>query len=297
MKKNVCAGIVTYNPDIKILNENIQSIIDQVDSLIVVDNYSDNYQDIVESTKSFSKVILFIKNSENLGLSVALNQIMNKAYSLNYKYVVLLDQDSRVSLNLIDEYRKFLNLDFAILSPLIIDVFKKDRSVSSTKSSIEKICRPITSGGLYSIDAWRCVGGFDEGLFIDFIDYDYDQRCINAGYSLYRVNNAFLYQRAGNATISHLISGISFTGGIKFKHPYKYNYPLWRYFYTYRNNIIFLKRCFRSPYVFISELLLFFKRLIHDVFVEDRHFEILFQILKGTFTGILSSSEISSPLV
>ena len=44
--KKYLAGIVTFNPDIERLNENISAIINQVDKVVVVDNGSENADDI-----------------------------------------------------------------------------------------------------------------------------------------------------------------------------------------------------------------------------------------------------------
>ena len=46
MDKGVYAGIVTYNPKIERLIENINSIYPQVDKVIVYDNGSENIEDI-----------------------------------------------------------------------------------------------------------------------------------------------------------------------------------------------------------------------------------------------------------
>lgn len=40
--RDICAGIVTYNPDIQLLKQNIQSIQPQVQSIFIYDNGSSN---------------------------------------------------------------------------------------------------------------------------------------------------------------------------------------------------------------------------------------------------------------
>lgn len=45
-KKDVCAGIITYHPDIVRLRENVNAVIDQVQEIFIVDNGSENLKEI-----------------------------------------------------------------------------------------------------------------------------------------------------------------------------------------------------------------------------------------------------------
>lgn len=47
MPNRICAGIVTYNPDIPILKRNISSLNSQVNLIIIFDNGSMNYKEII----------------------------------------------------------------------------------------------------------------------------------------------------------------------------------------------------------------------------------------------------------
>ena len=56
--KDVCAGIVIYNPEIKRLQDVIYAICQQVEELILVDNGSTNISEIVEVANEQDKVHL-----------------------------------------------------------------------------------------------------------------------------------------------------------------------------------------------------------------------------------------------
>ena len=70
----VCAGVVTYNPDIKILQKNLQALSPQVQDVFVVDNGSDNIHDIENLIGGFNNLTIF-SNPKNLGIAQALNKL------------------------------------------------------------------------------------------------------------------------------------------------------------------------------------------------------------------------------
>ena len=117
--KAFCAGIVTYNPDIHRLRENISSIIRQVDHIVICDNGSRNINSIKEIIMSFP--IRVIELNENMGIAYALNKICEISIELGYEWVLTLDQDSVSPVNLIKKLAEYANRnDVAIVSPEII---------------------------------------------------------------------------------------------------------------------------------------------------------------------------------
>ena len=89
------------------LRDNINAIYSQVDKLIIVDNKSENLNDIEYFVEKYENIIL-IKNNDNLGIAKALNQIMEVGLCERADWVLTLDQDSVVSKFLISEYRKYI---------------------------------------------------------------------------------------------------------------------------------------------------------------------------------------------
>ena len=58
VKNPIISGIVTYNPDLNRLRHDINAIIKQVDRLIIVDNCSNNINELSEITGDYECVDL-----------------------------------------------------------------------------------------------------------------------------------------------------------------------------------------------------------------------------------------------
>lgn len=86
----ILAGIVLYNPDIGRLIENYNAIVNQVDDVLIIDNGSDNYNDIDNYFND--KKVQIIRNYNNLGIATALSQIMEYASSNEFDWVLTLDR-------------------------------------------------------------------------------------------------------------------------------------------------------------------------------------------------------------
>ena len=225
----ISAGIVLFNPELNRLEQNIRAIAPQVSDLILIDNHSDNLQDIWNLVSTFHNVH-FIENLENKGIAFALNQIIKQSEQINAEWVLTLDQDSVSPHNLISEYRKYINLPQVGLLSCIID----DRNVG-TRNKISDICdniskidQCITSATLMNLKAAREIGGFDNKLFIDSVDHDFCVRIRKAGYSIVRVNSVYLLHEVGHSKI------VKFLG----KENIIFNHSPFRHYYIVRNKII-----------------------------------------------------------
>ena len=163
MSKSIIAGVVTYNPEIPLLQKNLSALLGLVDQVVVVDNGSDNLDDINKTVESIGSVTL-IKNHSNLGIARALNEIMEQAIEYGYSWVLTMDQDSVAPTNLISEYEKYLDSSVGILCPIIFDRNKNQKPM--IYSGTHEIRECITSGSLVNGSAGRKVNGFDEKVFI-----------------------------------------------------------------------------------------------------------------------------------
>lgn len=190
------AGIVTYNPDIPRLRENLLSVTRQVGTAVIIDNGSSNIEDISSLLIDFPQVTLH-KNLENLGISSALNQVMRWA-STYAQWVILLDQDTVASENLVALLEQHIASDVAIVAPKVVDRSETDRDLQEASVSAINYC--ITSGALYSVEAWRAVSGYDEAMFIDFVDFDYCLRVRKQGYVILREPSAVILHEIGRIT-------------------------------------------------------------------------------------------------
>lgn len=118
-KSDCCTIIVTYN-GAKWINNCLKSLLSSNYStdILVIDNGSaDDTLDILEN---FSKNISLIKINENLGFSQANNIGIQLCMKLEYEYLFLLNQDTRVEPNAISSMVKAHNKfkEFGIISPI-----------------------------------------------------------------------------------------------------------------------------------------------------------------------------------
>ncbi|MBV4438483.1 glycosyltransferase family 2 protein [Clostridium tyrobutyricum] len=192
-------GIVLYNPDMNRLKDNIKSIINQVNYIICVDNNSKNIDEITSVFKQNNRIIL-IKNNSNMGIAYALNQIVEWGYENNFKWVLLLDQDSIPPKNIIIEYSKYISMNnIGIISPVIKDINLSNSNKPLSSYTIINNCQNvITSGCLVNIQVCKLIGTFNEKLFIDFVDIEFNKRMLINGYKIIRVNNVKLIHEVGH---------------------------------------------------------------------------------------------------
>lgn len=205
MYNSICAGIVLFNPDIKLLKDNIEAVIKQrIDSLYIYDNASANSKEIKELLESYP-CINYELGSRNLGIAYGLNKILKYAIDNGYEWFLTLDQDSICSDNLIESYEDYLKSEnVAIITPVILNNGKKTIEYLKSKklSKYEYINEPvdcITSASLNKTSIISDLGGYMDELFIDCVDSELNCRVLAAGYSILRINTSYLIQKMGKA--------------------------------------------------------------------------------------------------
>lgn len=255
-----CAGIVTYNPEIIRLKENISSIVHQLEFVYIVDNGSNNIDEIEQLCNQYESIQLF-SNGGNRGIATALNQIFQIAVKDGFTHVLTLDQDSVSTYGMVDALEKLVAGNVGIVSPQIIDrnregvgdvESQKDRKIYTVKQAARKGI--LTSGSLTSIEAWKKVGGFDESLFIDYVDYDFNKRLLLEGYTLFRTGEAALIHECGNLQPTWLyVPRKEQDGTWRFERFYSFGHSAFRCYYKARNRIIYTKKYIGSPGFFQFE--------------------------------------------
>lgn len=269
----ISAGIVLYNPNIERLKENIISIYPQIKKLYLVDNNSENYDEIKKIIDGYSEIVL-IRNNENYGIAKALNQIMEEANLSGYEWNLLLDQDSIVTENYIEMFKEAKdNLNgskVGILCPVIDDMNSKIKD-ERKKALYEEIEFCITSGSINNVEVWKKIGGFDESLFIDGVDQDYSIRIIKNNYKIVRLNTISIKHEIGK------IKSINFFG-INIE---SFNHSSFRKYYIARN-LFYLDTKYKGG-IRVSTLFRFIKQILLVVVVEDNKIEKIRSLLLGAF--------------
>ena len=191
--QSIIAGIVSFNPEINRLANNISAIALQVERVIVIDNGSKNVKKIKELVEHFPNVELK-ELSLNKGIAYALNLIGDYAVQNNSNYFITLDQDTIVAENMVDKFKDYLDYEnVGIICPYV-DLnhdFIPNNSISEVKTA-------ISSGCLNSTKVWQAIGGFWEYLFIDEVDHEYCYQVRRIGKRILRVNNTAINHILGN---------------------------------------------------------------------------------------------------
>lgn len=240
MELRVIASIITYNPDITRLDKNINSIINNVDEVILIDNDSSNINDIrvLCNNQEYKNRIVLKKNLKNIGISSALNQALIYSEQKKYNWLLTLDQDSICSDNMIDAYKNVINKiknieSIGIIAPKIINGDCEDKYETIVTDSPYTV---ITSGSLTNVKNIVEIGGFYEPLFIDYVDHEICLRLRDYGYEIIRTSEAKLFHELGDISCNKILN-------IKFKTT---NHSALRRYYYFRNCIFVHKKFFRN---------------------------------------------------
>ena len=202
----IAGVVVLYNPD-KNVRKNIDSYLDDLDILYVVDN-SPEPNDNVKHYKD--KKIKYISNNGNEGIAYALNVGASEALKEKTEWLLTMDQDSFFEGNdfkrMIAFLKEIKNNNF-IANTLSISyeklgILSAFQRTETNKNIEEKgISYPLlvmTSGNLINLKIYKEVGGFKDWLFIDAVDFDY---CLNVRkhkYEIVQMNTVELTHHLGN---------------------------------------------------------------------------------------------------
>ncbi len=283
---DICAGIVLYNPEIDRLQENIEAILPQVDMVYLVDNASNNLEEI-RFCFAKNESIRLIENATNRGIAAPLNQLCRAAENDGFDWIVTLDQDSVAFEDMVQAYRPYVEREnTAILCPLVVDDREETTIRSYELPEIESVSRCITSGSLTNLFIWRKVGGFDERMFIDCVDFDYCTNVILHGYDVLRVNAARLHHRLGHATEIHAFAHI---GRLLHKDRlkqavYTYNHSPLRTYYYARNSLYYSKK-YKGKIDAKTERKVYVKWLVLKLLFEKQRLAKLSAIIRGRSDG------------
>lgn len=193
----IAAGFVLYNPNLERFLQCLQRARQQFDCVFLFDNVG-NQKHLIER---FNDVVYFTENT-NKGIAYALNKIMKRAKQELYDWVVTLDQDTVIPENLVANYRLYVGLkDIAIISPQVIDKRRLYLTVNETNEEVIDLDFCITSASCTNVKIWESLGGFDEKLFIDFVDNDYCKRIKLSNYRILQLTRLIIDQEFGNITL------------------------------------------------------------------------------------------------
>ncbi|MBB6713519.1 glycosyltransferase [Clostridium gasigenes] len=209
--KNVCCIIVTYNIGISFY-KCFNSIYNQVDKVIVVDNGSDkNTIKVLNEIEKEYKDITIVYNKENQGIATALNQGIQYAISNNYEWVLTMDNDSEATNNMVNTMKNVyesINLkereDIISIFPSYIEKgyeqYENIKESDSNNFEFDFVEAEITSGNMVKTNVFKDLGLLEEKLFIDLVDVEICLRLLKNNLKMIKVKGAILLHSLGNST-------------------------------------------------------------------------------------------------
>ena len=235
-RRDICAVIVSYNPE-PLLLENIEALLPQIHRCLVVDNGSTEQTVLQEAKRKYG--IDVIELGENKGIAFALNVGLEYCAQKGYPLVLTMDQDTVLFTNAVECLLKAMLKEGAVSAGI-----NWDRSISETKC-VEYL---ITSGNLVTVEAAKSIGGFDEALFIDSVDFDFCLRLQDKGFTIVKVADAGAKHNLGEKTGSRWFR----------------THSAFRYYYISRNHFYILHKfekshrwfCIKKRIAFAREIVL-----------------------------------------
>jgi len=219
------AGVtILYNPE-KDVYSNIKSYVNQVEKLYIVDNSNIQVKEVIDNLRLHPEVE-FIDNKDNIGIAAALNKSARKAIEDGFELLLTMDQDSRISDNLVYEMLNEFEKDekIGVLSPFVVHMENPRKPLTN---GLEKITVAMTSGCIIKLSAYKEIGEFLEKFFIDYVDNEFCLRMQLAGYKVLLLNSVFVYHRLGAAKPRFFLSSYVFPT----------NHPSLRWYYMTRNRL------------------------------------------------------------
>lgn len=226
--RNVLAVVITYFPDFEMLEMNLRAVGKQARDVLVVNNGTDN----ADRIKSLANACgaSFMQLPDNLGLGRALNIGVAHAIANTFEWVLTMDQDSVIDDAFIESYFEHIEStpNVVCLTPNF------GRTALSGKPCL--VNTAITSGNLVKLSVIEDLGGYDEDLFIDNVDFDFTYRLRANGHSIYFVPTA---------KMKHCL-GEELQGDEAGKSRFYIRHSPFRRYYIVRNSLYLIARYFRG---------------------------------------------------
>lgn len=220
--------IVAYNTDTKRLASVFRMLAAQC-SVVLADNSEDPIcsAEIRECVARFGG--LYVAMGGNQGIGAAQNLAIAAAWSAGAEAVLLLDDDSIPTADLVAVLaacRSPVLGEHAVFCANALDAQGRDIGNARHQTGLMPRCRDMMSSGtLIRRSVFETVGSFDVGLFIDCVDFDWGWRAQRLGVSIYVCKEAAITHSLGEGVVA----------GVRVPSPI-------RHYYQFRNILRLMTR-------------------------------------------------------
>lgn len=262
----LAAIVVVYFPDSDLV-DNIVSYMGVVKNIYIYQN-SFLSTDTKEKLLRASNVnINFLGEGINQGVAYALNQGCKKAKLDGYLWALTMDQDS--SFVAIHQSHIECVKDAGMYYP-----------VCQLGGGVEDNQTPpwvLTSGNIISLPIWEDMGGFNDELFIDGVDFEYCIRLLDMQKKIERIPDLHMAHSLGE--------GVEYRKILFFRVRVMNHKPI-RMFYISRNYIRIAITCFsKHPIWSLYILRVLILRLVKLVFVNADKWSSIKMAIKGLYAA------------
>lgn len=223
----IAGCVVLFNPE-KDCFKNILSYLNLLDRLYVLDNSTEYNYELIDLICKFNNVE-YISLNGNKGIAYALKLGVGKAIAGNYDFCLTMDQDSSfpkvIKEDIVTRLSSISNIeDFGIIS-LNYNGNKIDKKLVEVSSW-------ITSGNFIVIKNYKLINGFNEQLFIDYVDFDLNEQFSKINKKIAYWNDLSINHKIGNPKRYNFL-GFKFT---------VMNHSAIRLYYRFRNSLYLYKQ-------------------------------------------------------
>lgn len=280
MNGKICAIIVSYNIG-KDIYKCFDSVIDQVNEIVIVDNAStDDTINILKDIKKKIPNVELIENKENLGIAAALSEGVKYATGKGCEWALTLDHDSEAEKDMVGKMMDVYN-NLADKEKKNIGIIAPNYEIIKGLAYKEKhpsiITTAITSGQLVKTDIFKKIGFYKDDLFIECVDHEFCLRALKCGFKTLLAPDAVLRQRIGLPQL-HNVFG---------KKVVACNHSPERYYYIFRNSIYLYRNYFTvAPVWILNNMVSSIVILLKILFLEENKINKYKMILKGCVDGV-----------
>ncbi|MCX6810984.1 MAG: glycosyltransferase family 2 protein [Candidatus Berkelbacteria bacterium] len=272
LTKKTQVVVITYNPEINLLQKNLQAILEQFESVLIVDNGSKNIAEIEKLLVDNHLEIKLKKLGQNTGIANAQNVGLQKASEKNFDWLLTMDQDSIIPDNLSAEYQRVIE------SHDNVGLVGWNQQPKASDPEVKEDWWIVSSGCLISVEALNKVRGFDQNFFIDHVDTDVNIKIRNLGLKTLVTKKVKLFHQLGEETKHKTLRGKN----------YHQHSPL-RVYYIIRNGTTLFRRYFfRQPRWMLMAIKNNFGEGAYLLLYQPNKIKNFFLILRAWFDGIFN---------
>ena len=223
--KKIVAIAVAYHPEATAFSMLLERLLAQASLVVVVDNTPGDQNPLLVSlisAQSDHERCRLVRLKTNTGIASAINIGLQAALTEGADFVLLSDQDSLPSIDMVENLCRvyaeltaqgvrvgaigptFLDLNTSLTFPFQADLpgkFFYGHKGSTVEEPHVEALSLITSGSLIPAEVIQVVGPMREDFFIDNVDVEWCHRARSMGYRIFGTGWATMYQRLGEAKL------------------------------------------------------------------------------------------------